>query len=87
MHDQAVDRHDAVACLAVLLVVPVLLAMLSTRVTMAPALAAGNAVVLYGVSDLVVVTHDGLTLVTTMDRATDLKTLIASLPTAFRDRE
>jgi mannose-1-phosphate guanylyltransferase len=47
--------------------------------------AAGNGVVLYGVSDLVVVTHDGLTLVTTMDRATDLKTLIASLPTAFRD--
>jgi mannose-1-phosphate guanylyltransferase len=48
--------------------------------------AAGNAVVLYGVSDLVVVSHGGLTLVTTMERATDLKTLIASLPPELRDR-
>ena len=48
--------------------------------------ATGNAVVLYGVSDLVVVTHGGLTLVTTMDRATDLKTLIASLPPELRER-
>jgi hypothetical protein len=40
--------------------------------------------VLYGVSDLVVVTRDGLTLVTTIDRASDLKTLIQSLPAAFR---
>jgi mannose-1-phosphate guanylyltransferase len=46
----------------------------------------GNAVILYGVSDLVVVTHGDLTLVTTMDRATDLKTLIASLPPALRER-
>jgi mannose-1-phosphate guanylyltransferase len=45
----------------------------------------GNGVVLYGVRDLVVVTHDGLTLVTTLDRASDLKTLIQSLPAAFRD--
>jgi mannose-1-phosphate guanylyltransferase len=45
----------------------------------------GNAVVLYGVSDLVVVTRDGLTLVTTIDRASDLKKLIESLPPAFRD--
>jgi mannose-1-phosphate guanylyltransferase len=45
----------------------------------------GNGVVLYGVSDLVVVTRDGLTLVTTIDRASDLKTLIESLPPAFRD--
>jgi mannose-1-phosphate guanylyltransferase len=45
----------------------------------------GNDVVLYGVSDLVVVTRDGLTLVTTLDRASDLKTLIESLPAAFRD--
>jgi mannose-1-phosphate guanylyltransferase len=44
----------------------------------------GNGVVLYGVSDLVVVTRDGLTLVTTIDRASDLKTLIQSLPAAFR---
>lgn len=47
--------------------------------------AGGNGVVLYGVSDLVVVTRDGLTLVTTIDRASDLKTLIQSLPPAFRD--
>ncbi len=46
----------------------------------------GGAVVLYGVSDLVVVTRDGLTLVTTVDRATDLKTLIASLPSDIRER-
>jgi mannose-1-phosphate guanylyltransferase len=49
--------------------------------------AEGNAVVLYGVRDLVVVTRDGLTLVTTVDKASDLKTLIQSLPTALRDRE
>ena len=48
--------------------------------------AEGNAVVLYGVSDLVVVTRDGLTLVTTTDRAADLKTLIESLPAEMRDR-
>ena len=40
----------------------------------------GNAVVLYGVSDLVVVTGRGLTLVTTVDRSSDLKTLLDSLP-------
>ena len=49
--------------------------------------AGGNAVVLYGVRDLVVVTRDGLTLVTTVDKASDLKTLIQSLPTALRDQE
>jgi mannose-1-phosphate guanylyltransferase len=48
--------------------------------------AEGNAVVLYGVSDLVVVTRDGLTLVTTRDRAADLKSLIESLPAELRDR-
>jgi mannose-1-phosphate guanylyltransferase len=42
--------------------------------------AEGNAVVLFGVSDLVVVTRDGLTLVTTRDRSVDLKGLIESLP-------
>lgn len=45
--------------------------------------AEGNAVVLYGVRDLVVVTRDGLTLVTTIDKAADLKTLIATLPPAL----
>ena len=43
-------------------------------------------VVLYGVSDLVVVCRDGLTLVTTIDRAADLKTLIDSLPAHIRDQ-
>jgi mannose-1-phosphate guanylyltransferase len=42
--------------------------------------AEGNAVVLYGVSDLVVVTRDGLTLVTTTDKSSDLKALFNVLP-------
>lgn len=46
----------------------------------------GNAVVLYGVDDLVVVTRDGLTLVTTIEKSADLKSLIESLPVALRDR-
>ena len=49
--------------------------------------AEGNEVVLYGVSDLVVVTHAGLTLVTTTQHATDLKQLLAELPPRLRDRE
>ena len=49
--------------------------------------AEGNEVVLYGVSDLVVVTHDGLTLVTTAEHATDLKQLLAALPARVRDRQ
>ena len=49
--------------------------------------AEGNDVVLYGVSDLVVVTHDGLTLVTTTKHATDLKQLLNALPPSVRDRE
>jgi hypothetical protein len=40
----------------------------------------GNAVVLYGVDDLVVVASPGLTLVTTVDRSSDLKSLVESLP-------
>ncbi len=47
--------------------------------------AEGNAVVMYGVSDLVVVTRGGLTLVTTADKSADLKTLIDSLPGDLRD--
>ncbi|MCC6928649.1 MAG: mannose-1-phosphate guanylyltransferase [Gemmatimonadaceae bacterium] len=43
-------------------------------------------VVLYGVRDLVVVVRDGLTLITTTERAADLKTLLDQLPTAVRDR-
>lgn len=44
-------------------------------------------VVLYGVSDLVVVAHDDLVLVTTVERSADLKTLIEALPARVRDRE
>ena len=47
----------------------------------------GSAVVLYGVSDLVVVSRDGLTLVTTADRSADLKTLVDSLPASLRDQQ
>jgi mannose-1-phosphate guanylyltransferase len=49
--------------------------------------AEGNEVVLYGVSDLVVVTHGGLTLVTTTQHASDLKQLLTALPARVRDRE
>ena len=49
--------------------------------------AEGNTVVLYGVSDLVVVTRDGLTVVTTVDRAADLKALVEALPQSVRERE
>jgi mannose-1-phosphate guanylyltransferase len=43
-------------------------------------------VVLYGVSDLVVVVKDGLVLVTTVDQSSDLKTLIDTLPPQLRER-
>ncbi|MFI5228729.1 MAG: mannose-1-phosphate guanylyltransferase [Gemmatimonadales bacterium] len=43
-------------------------------------------VVLYGVSDLVVVVSDGLVLVTTVDRSVDLKTLMDALPRGIRER-
>lgn len=49
--------------------------------------AESGTVVLYGVSELVVVTRPGLTLVTTMERAADLKTLLDALPAAVRERE
>jgi mannose-1-phosphate guanylyltransferase len=42
--------------------------------------AEGTRVVLYGVNDLVVVAKDGLVLVTTVDKSSDLKTLIEALP-------
>ncbi|MEP6729611.1 MAG: sugar phosphate nucleotidyltransferase [bacterium] len=45
-----------------------------------------NTVVLYGVSDLVVVSRNGLTLVTTIEKASDLKTLIDSLPPEIREQ-
>ncbi|HEY8832473.1 MAG TPA: sugar phosphate nucleotidyltransferase [Gemmatimonadaceae bacterium] len=43
-------------------------------------------VVMYGVNDLVVVTKDGLTLVTTTDKASDLKRLMESLSAAELER-
>lgn len=48
--------------------------------------AEGGTAVLYGVSDLVVVVRNGLVLVTTAERATQLKELVDSLPAALRDR-
>ena len=46
--------------------------------------AEGSAVVLYGVNDLVVVARDGLVLVTTREKAADLKTLLDALPPEVR---
>jgi len=43
----------------------------------------GPTVVLYGVDDLVVVAKDGMVLVTTTERSSDLKTLIEQLPTGM----
>jgi len=43
-----------------------------------------GSVVLYGVSDLVVVARNGMTLVTTREKAADLKTLVDSLPDSMR---
>lgn len=48
--------------------------------------AEGADVVLYGVHDLVVVVREGLTLVTTREQSSDLKTLVAALPAPVRDR-
>lgn len=39
-----------------------------------------STIVAYGVSDLVVVVKDGLTVITTIDKSADLKTLLNSLP-------
>ena len=44
-----------------------------------------SSVVLYGVSDLVIVSRGGLTLVTTTDKSADLKKLIDSMPSNLRD--
>lgn len=48
--------------------------------------AEGSTVVLYGVDELVVVVREGMTLVTTKDRAANLKTLLEALPPSVRDR-
>jgi mannose-1-phosphate guanylyltransferase len=47
--------------------------------------AEGSAVVLYGVHGLVVVVRDGVTLVTTVERAADLKPLVEGLPSDLRE--
>ena len=47
--------------------------------------APNSKVVLYGVSNLVVVVENGMVLVTTVDRSTDLKTLVDALPRGVRD--
>jgi mannose-1-phosphate guanylyltransferase len=46
----------------------------------------GQRAVLFGVEGLVVVVKDGVTLVTTVDRAADLKTLVQALPKAVREQ-
>jgi mannose-1-phosphate guanylyltransferase len=46
----------------------------------------GHTVVLFGVEGLVVTARDGVTLVTTRDKAADLKTLLDALPPKVRDR-
>lgn len=46
----------------------------------------GTQVVLYGVHDLVVVARDGLVMVTTREKAADLKTLLDALPAEVRDQ-
>jgi mannose-1-phosphate guanylyltransferase len=49
--------------------------------------APGQSVVLYGVSDLVVVVENGMVLVTTVERSMNLKHLIESLPRGVTERE
>lgn len=48
--------------------------------------AEGQQVVMYGVTDLVVVVRDGMTLVTTTEKAADLKSLLEALPSDVRER-
>jgi len=48
--------------------------------------AEGSDVVLYGVNGLVVIARDGLTMVTTTERAADLKSLVDTLPSEVRNR-
>ncbi|HXT48141.1 MAG TPA: sugar phosphate nucleotidyltransferase [Gemmatimonadaceae bacterium] len=48
--------------------------------------AEGGSVVLYGVDDLVVVSRDGMTLVTTKELAAELKTLLDALPKGVREQ-
>lgn len=45
----------------------------------------GSCIVAYGVSDLVVVVREGLTVVTTVDKSADIKTLLENLPAHIRN--
>jgi mannose-1-phosphate guanylyltransferase len=47
--------------------------------------AEGTKVILYGVDDLVVVARDGMVLVTTVDKSSDLKALMEALPSGVRN--
>jgi mannose-1-phosphate guanylyltransferase len=47
--------------------------------------AEAGAVVLFGVRDLVVVVREGVTMVTTVERSDDLKTLVEALPASLRE--
>ncbi|HEX7938624.1 MAG TPA: sugar phosphate nucleotidyltransferase [Gemmatimonadaceae bacterium] len=47
--------------------------------------AEGTSVVLFGVSDLVVVARDGVTLVTTVEKSADLKKVVETLPPKLKD--
>ncbi|MEP6494774.1 MAG: sugar phosphate nucleotidyltransferase, partial [bacterium] len=49
--------------------------------------APGSSVVMYGVSNLVVVVENGVVLVTTVDRSSDLKTLMDALPRGVREHQ
>jgi len=48
--------------------------------------APASTVIMYGVSNLVVVIENDMVLVTTTDRSTDLKTLMDALPRGVRER-
>jgi mannose-1-phosphate guanylyltransferase len=48
--------------------------------------AEGTTVVLYGVHDLVVVAHEGMVVVTTIEKSSDLKSLVESLPPSVREQ-
>ena len=49
--------------------------------------AEGARVALFGVNDLVVVSRDGVTLVTTVEKSADLKRLVESLPASWRGKK
>ena len=48
--------------------------------------APASTVIMYGVSNLVVVMENDMVLVTTTDRSADLKTLMDALPRGVRER-